>query len=210
MLQDAKPEHTFWLKTGKGVKNIAELGRELKQMNKEVFTHHVNENKNDFAEWTKHCIKDEKLAALLKTTKNQQRAAAIVERRIQELTIPNPVKKQARTQIQPSIVRTKNVTMLSLAGSQIPSKKLSENQTQPSQARGYLQQIKKDTTEQETPKKTIIHAQNKTTLHLSTNKPEIYVHEIKPHHYSAITLASYITLGIVVGMALTILTLTFI
>ena len=192
MLQDVKPEHTFWLKTGKGIKNTAELGRELKQMSNEVFSHHVNERKNDFADWTKACVKDEKLAALLKTTKNQQRAAAIVERRIQELTIPKYPAKQRKTEAQPSIVRTKNVTMLTFATT--PNIVKTSNITQLKLA----------------PEKTIIHTPNKTHLHLSTNKPEIYVHEIKPHHYSATILAAYITLGIVVGMALTILTLTFV
>ena len=52
MLQDVKPENTFWLKNGNGIKKIAELGRELKQMKEEIFSHHVNNGKNDFANWT--------------------------------------------------------------------------------------------------------------------------------------------------------------
>lgn len=183
MLQDVKPENTFWLKNGKGIKNIAELGRELKQMQEEIFKHHVNDSKNDFANWTEFCLQDQKLSALLRTTKSRERMAAITERRIQELTtsqirppqIPQkPQKREQKQAYQPTIIRTKNVTPIS---------------------------FKPD--EEKTHKPEIINTPNKTQLHLG--KTEIYIHEVKPHHYSAIQLASYVAFGIIVGAALTIL-----
>jgi len=181
MLQDVKPENTFWLKNGKGIKNIAELGRELKQMKEEIFSHHVNNGKNDFANWTEYCLQDQKLAVLLRTTKNRERMAAITERRIQELAVsnirpppktsPKPQKRDLQpTTYQPTIIRTKNVTPISFNPEHKPE---------------------------------IINTPHKTQLHLGQS--EIYIHEIKPHHYSAIQLTSYIAFGIIVGAALTIL-----
>ncbi len=188
MLQDVKPENTFWLKNGKGIKNIAELGRELKQMKDEVFSHHVNDSKNDFANWTEFCLQDQKLAVLLRTTKNRERMAAITERRIQELTVSNirpPTKISQKPQkrelqpitYQPTIIRTKNVTPLSFK----PDAVQTENAHKPE----------------------IINTPHKTQLYLG--KSEIYIHEVKTHHYSAIQLTSYVAFGIIVGAALTIL-----
>ncbi|MBW2969800.1 hypothetical protein KY309_01710 [Candidatus Woesearchaeota archaeon] len=184
MLQNVKPEHTFWLKDGKSVKNIIELGRELKRMSEETFNHHVNNTKNDFANWTEHCIKDKKLATLLRTTKSQQRTNAIIERHIQELT-KTPKKEEPK----PSIIRTKNVTTLNLAETK------------------NIVKTRKVTPLKLTQEKTVIKTPHKTKLHLTTNKPEIYVHEVKPTHYSAVTIASYIIFGLVVGAAVTILVL---
>jgi hypothetical protein len=183
-LQDVPPQHAFWLLGGKTIKNILELARELKKMNIEMFSHHVNEQKNDFASWVEFCIKDKNLAILMRTTKNKERMAAIVERRIQELT--TPVRKEQPKPIQPSIIRTKNITPI---------------------------QIRQERTIIKTPhvtklelthKPTIVHTPHKTMLKLGHEHQhkEIYVHEVKTHHHSASLLIGHLVLGIVIGVAI--------
>lgn len=44
------------------IKNIVDLKIELEQMSEKEFKHHVNQDKNDFANWIKDCIGDEKLS----------------------------------------------------------------------------------------------------------------------------------------------------
>ncbi len=214
MLNDVKPENTFWLKGGKPIKNIAELGRELKQMTNETFNHHANDSKNDFASWIEFCVKDKQLATLVKTTKNPERMAAIVERRIQEMTaIPikqeQPKKehtKRVQQAYQPTIIRTKNVTLLSFKPEIIKT----PNVTQLKLARQVIK-AGKTTPLAIAEQKTIIKTKHKTMLKLSTkeNEKEIIIHEGKPHHYSIVLLASHLVLGLVVGVAVAILVLAF-
>ncbi len=220
MLNDVKPENTFWLKGGKPVKNIAELGRELKKMNNETFNHHVNDSKNDFASWIEFCVKDKQLATLVKTTKIPERMSAIVERRIQEMTaIPikqeklkketakkEEPKKRVQQAYQPTIIRTKNVTMLSFKPEVIKT----PNITQLKLANQVIK-TGKTTPLAIAEQKTIIKTKHKTILKLSTkeNEKEIIIHEGKPHHYSIVLLASHLVLGLVVGVAVAILVLAF-
>ena len=207
-LQDVPPQHEFWLLGGKRLKNIAELGRELRQMKPEIFSHHVNEHKNDFANWVENCIKDRQLAILLRTAQNKERMAATIERRIQELTMPKPKKQQEIP--KPSIIRTKNVTPLQfkptiiktpnttpLIIAQKPKIIKSPNGTKLE----FAQPIKK----------TIVRTPHKTQLKLFHEPPktEIYVHEVKTRHHSGIMLISHVILGIVLGVALAAIILMF-
>lgn len=230
-LQDVPPQHAFWLLGGKHIKNIVELGRELKQMNPDTFLHHVNENKNDFANWVEHCAKDHQLAILLRMTKSQERMAAIVERRIQELTRPRTdhfqrpprsstqfsspsnfegrktdlSKAQVRRPIEPSIIRTKNVTLLKFKH-EIP---LIKSHNVSHLALVHKTEPKIIKTGKTT--KLIISERPKEIINIPIKHPvrEIYVHEVKKHHYSATLLFSHVVLGIVFGVAITILVMAF-
>jgi hypothetical protein len=216
-LRDVPPENEFVLLGGKRIKNIAELGRELKQMNNEVFAHHVTREKNDFANWINACVKDTKLGTLVRMTKEQQRMAAIVERHIQEKTRP-PIKivkpiKTGQTMPEPTIVRTKNVTLLALAHRQ-PVKK-EQPKLQKNIAHTPHNIILKLTHEQPAPKtapEPVMHAQPHLKTHLSLahdNAKEIYVHEVNKHHHGAALLIGHLVLGIVVGVAIAALVLAF-
>jgi len=231
-LQDVPLQHAFWLLGGKHIKNIVELGRELKHMSSETFVHHVNEQKNDFANWVEHCAKDNQLAILLRTTKSQERMAAIVERRIQELTRPRTdhfqrpprsstqffspsnfegrktdmSKAQARRPIEPSIIRTKNVTLLNF--------KHEFHRIKTRNVTPLLLAHKKEPNIIKAGKTTklIISERPKEIIKIQLPKHpirEIFVHEVKKHHYSATLLFSHIILGIVFGVAITILVMAF-
>jgi len=57
-----KHNKTFNLKNGKTFASIKQLAVHLKGMSEDVYTHHVNKHKNDFANWSKFSMKNEKLA----------------------------------------------------------------------------------------------------------------------------------------------------
>lgn len=49
-------EKTFFLKSGATFSSLKELAHHLRQMPVDVYEHHVNEHKNDFAQWAKHSL----------------------------------------------------------------------------------------------------------------------------------------------------------
>ena len=56
------PEHYFVLKSGERIKSLEELITILNIISKETFEFHVNEEKNDFANWIQYVFKAPKLA----------------------------------------------------------------------------------------------------------------------------------------------------
>ena len=214
-LQDTSSDKVFWLHGGKTIKNVLELAKELKQMNNETFAHYVNNEKNDFANWIQHCIKDEQLATLLKTTKSKERMEAIVERRIQELTAPpkkNIAPREKQTMQQPTIIRTKNVTPLKLAYQPTVVRTHKTTQLQKEQPKPIIRTPHKTQlklTHEELPNK-IIRTPHKTQLKLGSEQKEIYVHEVKTQHHSATLIISHLVLGIVIGVAVAALIIMFI
>ncbi len=202
MIQDVNADNVFWLFGGKPIKNMLELGRELRQMSTEAFAHHVKSDKNDFATWAEYSLKDHHLATLLRTTKDQSRMAAIVERRIQEFTRPpekpahhaeikkqmhhhSPEKQMPRRHQTPSehhtptIIKTRHVT---------PLLAVTKEQLQ------QVEQVKKE----------VVHTPFKTHLKLTHEDPptEIYVHEVKKPHAAASLLIAHVLLGLVVGIGI--------
>jgi len=204
-IADVPPESVFWILGGKPVKNILELGRELRQMSPETFSHHVTAEKNDFATWVEYSIKDHNLAALLRTTRDQARMAAIIERKIQELTAPpeKPTKIPETVHTHhPTIIKTRNTTPLVLARKEDLHKTII---------------VKKHYTLPE-PKKTVIRAGRTTDLLLvepcALEKAQQINTDIAPEHHkqvrrsrAAALLVSHVFLGIAVGVAIIIIIL---
>lgn len=208
MIQDVPKEQTFWLKDGKTIKNLPELARELRRINAEIFTHHVNNEKNDFANWTENCVKDSQLATLLRTTKNQQRMTAIVERKIQQLTqTPKKERKQIPAQTEPTIIRTKNITLLNLKHTNNVIKTDKITQLHIGEPKKIVKTDKITKLKIETPRN-VIQTPHKTTLQLNQGK-EIYYHEIKRTHYTASLLIGHVMLGLVMGVAIGMLIYAF-
>jgi hypothetical protein len=81
-LSDVLPENNFKMKTGEEIKNLHELLKTLKDMVQENFLYHVNNEKNDFAEWIRHSIGDTELADKLITIKDLESTKNIIEDRI--------------------------------------------------------------------------------------------------------------------------------
>lgn len=53
---------TFNLHGGKTFSNLKQFAKHLQSMDVASFKHHVNDAKNDFANWTRHALKKDELA----------------------------------------------------------------------------------------------------------------------------------------------------
>lgn len=80
-LANVPDDNVFRCYDGRTFRNIEELGQAFRNMGDESFTHHVNTGKNNFSNWVKDVINDEKLARDLAKSQNQSQAAkAAVDR----------------------------------------------------------------------------------------------------------------------------------
>ncbi|MBN1792460.1 hypothetical protein JW826_02140 [Candidatus Woesearchaeota archaeon] len=69
------PEKYFYAKDGTVIKHLGELPDALRAMSPEVFSHHVNSEKNDFHSWVNDVFLHSKLARKIKSTKNKEMMA---------------------------------------------------------------------------------------------------------------------------------------
>ena len=84
-LADVPDNLVFYCRDGKVFKNLKDLRDGLANINNDVFLHHVNISKNDFARWVLDVIKDNTLASKLSDNNiasSANIAAAIVGNRI--------------------------------------------------------------------------------------------------------------------------------
>lgn len=77
ILKDAPAEHYFILYDGEPVKNVKELADTLERIRDDIFYHHVNKERHDFANWVRDIFEDNELASELEQvqTKDHVRIA---------------------------------------------------------------------------------------------------------------------------------------
>ena len=85
-LREVEEGKEFFCKDGRVIKSLEELAKVIKELHPEVFMHHVNEEKNDFANWIRDVIGDHVLANRLKRVKKQSTMDKIISARIAELS----------------------------------------------------------------------------------------------------------------------------
>lgn len=74
LLGNCKNEHKFVLKDGKQLNSLYEMVMAMESMNKDVYGHHVNESKNDFASWIKDVYQEPELAENVSKAQNKTEA----------------------------------------------------------------------------------------------------------------------------------------
>jgi len=79
-------ENRFWCCNGAVLNNLQELESALNNMSEESFKHHANDERNDFTNWVKEIIKDEKLAKDLSKAKTKATAVKKVNARIKTMS----------------------------------------------------------------------------------------------------------------------------
>ncbi len=85
ILSDVNLKEEFILHHGgrvRKVKNLIDLRIELESMPNEEFYHHVNSDKNDFANWIESAIGDDKLAKDLKEVDSKEDMLNLIKSRI--------------------------------------------------------------------------------------------------------------------------------
>ena len=81
MLGNVPEENVFRCCDGRILANMLELGVAFGSMSDEVFVFHANPAKNDFTNWVRDIIKDDKLASdLLESIDQKQAANKVAER----------------------------------------------------------------------------------------------------------------------------------
>ncbi|MBI2659453.1 hypothetical protein HYX05_05140 [Candidatus Woesearchaeota archaeon] len=84
-LCNASPEQCFWVNNGPILKNMEELANALPDMSNETFHHHVSSEKNDFSNWLKDIIGDNKLANDLLSSRSKEAAVKKIRDRMNSL-----------------------------------------------------------------------------------------------------------------------------
>jgi hypothetical protein len=80
-LGDVPQGKQFWCQDKQVLKNLPELGVALKHMDEETFRHHSSKSRNDFSNWVRDVIGDEKLSRdLLKSATRAQAAKSVDDR----------------------------------------------------------------------------------------------------------------------------------
>ncbi len=68
-----KPDKYFYLADGRIVRSLRELALRLDEFPDELFSSHVNSEKNDFANWVEFVFCDKDLAQKLRTTTDRRK-----------------------------------------------------------------------------------------------------------------------------------------
>lgn len=79
-------ENVFRCHDGCVMKNMKELANELNTMTDETYVYHVNKDNNDFVNWVRDIIKDDRLAKDLRDAPNRIQAARRVASRVSVLS----------------------------------------------------------------------------------------------------------------------------
>ena len=70
--QQTPKEHYFKLENGQELKSLNDLRKSLNYMTEEEFSHHVNQEKNDFATWVKEALQNQELYRKIKDIKTKE------------------------------------------------------------------------------------------------------------------------------------------
>ncbi len=83
ILADVDPEKAFWLSDGRMLKNLKELAQALETMPAAVWNSHVNDQKNDFANWAEDVFSQKQLGSALRKVKNPRTAAKRIKEKLE-------------------------------------------------------------------------------------------------------------------------------
>ena len=81
-LGDVADDKRFWCQDSKVIKNLKELEGALNNMSDETFHHHSGEDRNDFSNWVRDVLGDDKLARDLSKAKSRIQASRAIAQRI--------------------------------------------------------------------------------------------------------------------------------
>lgn len=80
----ATDEHCFWTTNGTILKSLEDLVFAFGSMDETVFVYHADGQKNDFAEWVEHVLKDAECANDLRKTTSVKKAHAVAKKHLKK------------------------------------------------------------------------------------------------------------------------------
>jgi len=72
LLREVEPEKCFWVNNGPIINGLLGFQAALKGIGEDTFSHHVNNEKNDFSVWIKDVVGDNVLARNLSKAKTKE------------------------------------------------------------------------------------------------------------------------------------------
>lgn len=81
-LAQAPAEHYFVLVDGRTLKDVKELADVLEDMHENTWGHHVNNERNDFANWVNDIFKEEELARQIRESQGKHHLQIVLYRHI--------------------------------------------------------------------------------------------------------------------------------
>ncbi len=97
LFADVPEDRYFIVSDGSVIKNIYQLRTALEKMNQGTFAYHINPDKNDFANWIRDVIGDEKLARELFSSHSKDTIIRLLEKAIAAEERAMGVKKEVKT-----------------------------------------------------------------------------------------------------------------
>jgi hypothetical protein len=82
----ASEEQCFWTTDGSVLKSLEELVFAFGSMEDTVFVYHADGQKNDFAEWVEHVLKDAECAKDLRKAATPKKAHSIAKKHLKKYT----------------------------------------------------------------------------------------------------------------------------
>lgn len=76
----------FWSHDGQILSNLADLSFAIGSMDDSIFLHHVNDERNDFADWVEQVLGDEECAKALRRSGKKSQAQKIVDLHLSKYT----------------------------------------------------------------------------------------------------------------------------
>ncbi len=87
--ENVPEDKVFWANGGIIIRNVYELAEALGQMKEKTFKFHVNKKKNDFSEWVRHVVGDEKLADEIARLVMKDKIQIVLQRYVIQKMIEN-------------------------------------------------------------------------------------------------------------------------
>ena len=75
-------QECFWTRDGSILRDLRDLHVVVSSMDDEIFFHHVNKDKNDFADWVEYVLQDRDCAEALRKAKKKETLHKTVERHL--------------------------------------------------------------------------------------------------------------------------------
>lgn len=79
-------QECFWTRDGSILRDLRDLHVVVSSMDDEIFFHHVNKEKNDFADWVEYVLQDKECAEALRKAKKKETAHKAVGRHLRNYT----------------------------------------------------------------------------------------------------------------------------
>lgn len=77
-------DQCFWIKDGPILKDLVELRDALYNITKDQFEYHVSETKNDFAEWVKYVLNEDRVSSVIRKSKTAKSLLSAIEKSLQK------------------------------------------------------------------------------------------------------------------------------